>query len=514
MSLFTQRASANSFKISGSRFFRWLCDPHYGDAEGSSSYVADSLPCIYSVACPAPEATVTTKRQRRRARAKRRTADAAPSSGGKVVAFDSVQIEGDVERYPLPECDSEERLPSSSGDGTRTQLVRSGSLRPKGASLWPALQARKRANYMAILGGVANRKRPIIWPIVWSQGLDGELPTAHVFGPNPGHITEGNFTAGSRIVIDMKSNAMWEAIVRQDWDKLVDEAPFAVSWDKAMRKFSDGEWKWNRFQHYGEEGVEPPSKPLRNDVGPATVQEALTEWEGNFLLELVRIAEIDPSKVGDLQIGKVKELCNALKHCLEQAQVDRPRPEGTPIAVEATAMMALADIIGIWLVDTGCGHDLAGYPSVKNHPGVVSLADHVMTFRTANDYTSATEQAHIPVPMLNETVKAWLLKSTPAVLTVGGRTMEGTYSHIWLNKLLPFFVNPEGMIMRLSVYGNIPYLETSNELCQPVHWTVVAEEYGMVEGDKIKGMKYSVLYMKAIKALQECMSRIEALENA
>jgi len=39
------------------------------------------------------------------------------------------------------------------------------------------------------------------------------------------------------------------------------------------------------------------------------------------------------------------------------------------------------------------------------------------------------------------------------------------------------------------------------------------EEYGMVEGDKIKGMKYSVLYMKAIKALQECMSRIEALEN-
>ena len=34
------------------------------------------------------------------------------------------------------------------------------------------------------------------------------------------------------------------------------------------------------------------------------------------------------------------------------------------------------------------------------------------------------------------------------------------------------------------------------------------------EGDKIKTVKYSVLYMKAIKALQEAMERIEALENA
>ena len=34
------------------------------------------------------------------------------------------------------------------------------------------------------------------------------------------------------------------------------------------------------------------------------------------------------------------------------------------------------------------------------------------------------------------------------------------------------------------------------------------------EGDKIKSVKYSVLYIKAIKALQEAMERIEALENA
>ena len=33
------------------------------------------------------------------------------------------------------------------------------------------------------------------------------------------------------------------------------------------------------------------------------------------------------------------------------------------------------------------------------------------------------------------------------------------------------------------------------------------------KGDKIKSVKYSVLYMKAIKALQEAMSKIETLET-
>ena len=32
------------------------------------------------------------------------------------------------------------------------------------------------------------------------------------------------------------------------------------------------------------------------------------------------------------------------------------------------------------------------------------------------------------------------------------------------------------------------------------------------EGEKIKEVKYSILYMKAVKALQEAMTRIETLE--
>ena len=40
------------------------------------------------------------------------------------------------------------------------------------------------------------------------------------------------------------------------------------------------------------------------------------------------------------------------------------------------------------------------------------------------------------------------------------------------------------------------------------------ENCDIEEDDTVKGMKYSILYMKAIKALQEAMERIEALENA
>ena len=40
------------------------------------------------------------------------------------------------------------------------------------------------------------------------------------------------------------------------------------------------------------------------------------------------------------------------------------------------------------------------------------------------------------------------------------------------------------------------------------------ENCGIAEDDTVKGVKYSVLYMKAIKCLQEAMTRIEALENA
>ena len=48
-----------------------------------------------------------------------------------------------------------------------------------------------------------------------------------------------------------------------------------------------------------------------------------------------------------------------------------------------------------------------------------------------------------------------------------------------------------------------------NGLVEETEWT---DPDDILKKDKIKTVKYSILYMKAIKALQESMARIETLE--
>ena len=48
-----------------------------------------------------------------------------------------------------------------------------------------------------------------------------------------------------------------------------------------------------------------------------------------------------------------------------------------------------------------------------------------------------------------------------------------------------------------------------NGLVEEIEWT---DSDDILKKDKIKTVKYSILYMKAIKALQESMARIETLE--
>ena len=54
-------------------------------------------------------------------------------------------------------------------------------------------------------------------------------------------------------------------------------------------------------------------------------------------------------------------------------------------------------------------------------------------------------------------------------------------------------------------YGDMfmNYMDYTNDACMNL----------FTEGQKVKTVKYSVLYMKAIKALQEAQARIETLET-
>ena len=64
----------------------------------------------------------------------------------------------------------------------------------------------------------------------------------------------------------------------------------------------------------------------------------------------------------------------------------------------------------------------------------------------------------IQVGTLADVVKPLLLKSTPALLSVGKRCMEEGYSFIWRAGKTPYLVDRSGVTHPLQVKDNVPYL--------------------------------------------------------
>ena len=118
--------------------------------------------------------------------------------------------------------------------------------------------------------------------------------------------------------------------------------------------------------------------------------------------------------------------------------------------------------IRIWLVDTGCGHDLIGKTEVASSGGVCRPAKESLTFNTANGKTVALEQASYKSAELNEEIDAYVLDSTPAVISVGKRCMKMGYSFHWPAGKKPYLICLDGMIVELDVHGDIPYLRAGS----------------------------------------------------
>ena len=123
----------------------------------------------------------------------------------------------------------------------------------------------------------------------------------------------------------------------------------------------------------------------------------------------------------------------------------------------------------MWLIDTGCGHDLIGKADVDSKYHLISKDKNGgMEFHTANGATPATKKAKIGVDELGTKVNAWILSETPAVLSVGQRCMEQGYTFVWPSGKNPFLITPgKKNIVELEVINNIPYLVSGAKLCQP-----------------------------------------------
>jgi hypothetical protein len=124
-----------------------------------------------------------------------------------------------------------------------------------------------------------------------------------------------------------------------------------------------------------------------------------------------------------------------------------------------------ADIL--WLVDTGCGHDLVSHEIAKLCKCKFISLENPITFQTANGDAPSTHSAAIRFGELDETIEPYVLNETPSVISVGNRTMNQGYSFVWNAGENPYFITPRGKVIGLEVIDDIPYIRRDSAFCQP-----------------------------------------------
>ena len=99
---------------------------------------------------------------------------------------------------------------------------------------------------------------------------------------------------------------------------------------------------------------------------------------------------------------------------------------------EISAKLEALFLAARWLVDTGCGKDLISFQADRLYEDHWISVEQ-MIFGTANGRTKATEALKFSVPDIqDEDSKAYILASTPPVLSVGLRCVHKGYCFLWL----------------------------------------------------------------------------------
>ena len=117
----------------------------------------------------------------------------------------------------------------------------------------------------------------------------------------------------------------------------------------------------------------------------------------------------------------------------------------------------LAD--GLWLMDTGSGHDLTT-PSGAENCDMQKVRK--IVFSTANGRISTERAVNLISNILRGPATPPVLPETPWVLSIGKRVMQMGYSVVWIAKTNPWLIAPDGHRIDLEVHGNIPFLRVGN----------------------------------------------------
>ena len=133
----------------------------------------------------------------------------------------------------------------------------------------------------------------------------------------------------------------------------------------------------------------------------------------------------------------------------------------------AASAKGKCDMLDLWLVDTGCGHDLISNTNVKLSGGETRRLEKAVIFQVANRDTPSTHVAPISFRELNETIEPYVLKETPSVISLGDKTMNKGCSFVWKAGCNPYLITPDEKIITFEVIRDTPYLRRDSDLCQP-----------------------------------------------
>ena len=97
---------------------------------------------------------------------------------------------------------------------------------------------------------------------------------------------------------------------------------------------------------------------------------------------------------------------------------------------DCAAAKRVNHLIRRWLMDTGCGFDLVPRRKVLALQNKFRKAKQQIQFSTAGGSTNTHSICPISVDELDAIIEPFVLESTPAVLTIGGRCMQGKYSFV------------------------------------------------------------------------------------
>ena len=113
------------------------------------------------------------------------------------------------------------------------------------------------------------------------------------------------------------------------------------------------------------------------------------------------------------------------------------------------------------MLDSGCGIDLIGLGDLSREERDMIVQNAKISLRIANGKTNTKGVAHMRVEGLEELIEAYVLESTPSLLSLGKRCKELGYRFLWEPFCDPKFYDPKGKSIKVDVINNIPYLSPS-----------------------------------------------------